>query len=422
MPNPAPFVAPPDGSPSPDAAWHLLQVSARLLLEYNTRAHDVQSIVEQLGRRLGIDLQAIVGYREVTLSGPGGRTSHARIHELRVDVAVSIEIERTLEGVAMGRLGAAEAVDRLHAIEATALRHRRGVVLLLFGLAGSAIACLLQADTGAIVVSGVSSALGLLARQSLGRHAALLFANPFVAGLVGAIIGGLAIRLGWTATPGICLIVPALMVVPGPHLINGVYDVLDNQMPSGTCRLALATGLLVATALGVVLGARLTLGWTPLEAGTSQGLPLTFALDVALAGVAACGFSAFYNAPWRVLWVSLLCGMVGHGVRYASLGQGLTIATATLAGCFVVGLMADLMASRRGLPFSAVAFAGAVPMMPGLFIYQAIAGALRLSTADQPDPALAAATLAHAVTSTLVVAALVLGLVLGARLAVLGRR
>ena len=39
-----------------------------------------------------------------------------------------------------------------------------------------------------------------------------------------------------------------------------------------------------------------------------------------------------------------------------------------------MGLIANLAADRLHLPFSAVAFAGAVPMMPGVFIYQSIAG------------------------------------------------
>ena len=74
-----------------------------------------------------------------------------------------------------------------------------------------------------------------------------------MAGLIGAALGGLAIRHGWTETPGICMVVPALMLVPGPHLINGVYDVLENHVLPGVCRLGLATGILIATATSVGL-------------------------------------------------------------------------------------------------------------------------------------------------------------------------
>jgi uncharacterized membrane protein YjjB (DUF3815 family) len=296
------------------------------------------------------------------------------------------------------------------------------VVAVLFGLAASAIAWLLRADTGAIVVSGVSSGVGLIARQELARRSVILFAQPFAAGLIGAMIGGLAIRLNWTATPGLCLIVPALMLVPGPHLINGVYDVLDNHLQTGVYRLVLATGILIATALGVVLGGWLTLGPATLSTSPSAATPLTLSLDMALAGIAACGFGAFYNAPWRVLWVSILCGAVGHGLRYLCLDH-LSVEISTLVACLAIGLIANVAADRMHLPFSAVAFAGAVPMMPGVFIYQSIAGVIRLSAGGiAADPALAAATLALSSKSAFVVAAMAIGLVVGARLADMAHR
>jgi hypothetical protein len=57
-------------------------------------------------------------------------------------------------------------------------------------------------------------------------------------------------------------------------------------------------------------------------------------------------------------------------------------------------------------------------MMPGVFIYQSIAGAMRLSAAGAAaDPALAAATLALSFQSIFVVGAIALGLMVGARVA-----
>jgi uncharacterized membrane protein YjjB (DUF3815 family) len=302
-------------------------------------------------------------------------------------------------------------------LERLAPRHGRWVVAVLFGLSASAIAWLLRADWGAIAVSGVSSALGVIARQELAKWSVILFAQPFAAGLIGAALGGLAIRQGWTETPGFCLIVPVLMLVPGPQLINGVYDTLENHIQTGVCRLALSTGILIAAALGVVLGGWLTLGPVTLSTSPSEAVPLTLALDAALAGVAACGFGAFYNAPWRVLWVSILCGVVGHGLRYLCLDY-MGVEIATLFACLAIGLIASVAADHLRLPFSAVAFAGAVPMMPGVFIYQSLAGAMRLSAAGtSADPAIAAATLALSFKSVFVVGAIALGLLIGARLA-----
>jgi uncharacterized membrane protein YjjB (DUF3815 family) len=75
-----------------------------------------------------------------------------------------------------------------------------------------------------------------------------------------------------------------------------------------------------------------------------------------LAGVAACGFGAFYNAPWRVLWVSILCGVVGHGLRYLCL-EHLSVEISSLFASLAIGLIASAAAVRMHLPFSAIAFA-----------------------------------------------------------------
>jgi uncharacterized membrane protein YjjP (DUF1212 family) len=410
--------APPPNATAPsEAALRFLQLSARLLLEYNVRSKSLERCIDRIARHVGVNVQTVVGYREVTLALADGRGIHARAPELRINIAVSAGALHIIDELCLDRIGLDEAAKRLETVERLAPRHGRWVVVVLLGLAASAIAWLLRADWGAIGVSAVSSALGLIARQELARRSVILFAQPFAAALIGAALGGLAIRLGWTDTPGLCLIVPALMLVPGPHLINGVYDTLENHMQTGVCRLGLAAGILTATALGVVLGGWLTLGLAAVSTSPSEAMRLTLPLDMALAGVAACGFGAFYNAPWRVLWVSILCGTVGHGLRYLCLDH-LSVGISTLFACLAIGLIANSAANRLRLPFSAVAFAGAVPMMPGVFIYQSIAGAMRLSGAGTAaDPALAAATLALFCESVFVVGAMALGLLAGARLA-----
>ena len=301
---------------STDAALRLLQLSARLLLEYNARSREIERGIARIARHVGVDVQTLVAYREVALATADGRSLRARAPELRINVAVRVATTRVIDALCLDRIGVDEATRSLEAVERVAPRHPRWVVAVLFGLAASAIAWLLRADAGAIVVSGLCAALALLARQQVARLPVLAFTPPFAAALVGAALGGLAIRLGWTDTPGLCLIVPALMLVPGPHLINGVHDMLENHMQTGICRLGLAVAILTAAALGVVLGGWLTLGQATLSTSPSEAIRLTLPLDAALAGVAACGFAAFYNAPWRVLWVSSVCGMVGHGLRY----------------------------------------------------------------------------------------------------------
>jgi uncharacterized membrane protein YjjP (DUF1212 family) len=399
------------------AALRFLQLSARLLVEYNVRSKSLERCIDRIARHLGVTVQTVAGYREVTLVLADGRSFYARVPELRINVAVIADTLHVLDDLCLDRIRLDEATRRLETLERLAPRHGRWVVVALFGLAASAIACLLRADGAAIVVSGVSSAVGLIARQELAKLRLVPFAQPFSAGLIGAAIGGVAIRLGWTETPGLCVIVPALMLVPGPHLINSAHDFLENFIQTGLCRLGLALGILTATALGVVLGGWLVLGPMTLSTSPSPAMELTLGLTVFAAGVAACGFGAVFNAPWRVLWVSILCGVVGHGLRYVCLEHS-SVEFSTLVACLAIGVIASAAADRMRLPFPAIAFAGAVPMMPGVFIYQSLAGAMRLSVAGTAaDPALAAVTLALAGKAMFIVGAMVTGLLVGDRLA-----
>jgi uncharacterized membrane protein YjjP (DUF1212 family) len=372
--------------------------------------------LDRLAAYLDVPVSIAVGYREVTLGAPDGRVLRADAPQLRINVAVSVETLRAFDDLCAGRLDIDGATRRLASVERTAPRHRRWVVAVMLGLAASSLAALLAADRGAIAASGVSTTLGLIARQELAKRAAMLLTGPFAAGLIGALVGSLAIRLKWTVTPNICLLVPALMLVPGPHLINSIHDVWENQIQAGLCRLCLAAAIVFAAALGVVAGAWPAFGAISEGGAGSDQSAITLPVAIGLAGVAACGFGTFYNSPWRVVAVSIVCGMVGHGVRAVILSSGASLAIASLVACLAIGIMAGLTSHRMRLPFASVAFAGAVPMMPGVLIYQSIAGALRLSAGGMnADPSLAIATLSPFLRAAFAVAAMTIGLVAGAR-------
>jgi uncharacterized membrane protein YjjB (DUF3815 family) len=190
-------------------------------------------------------------------------------------------------------------------------------------------------------------------------------------------------------------------------------------------RLWLAAGILLASALGVVLGVELTVP-APLFPEQGAGAAhLNLISDMALAGVVTCGFAVFYNTPWRHLWMAAAGGMAGHGLRFLALDAGCRLEAATFLGGLTVGAVSAWMARSSKTPVAVIAFAGAVTMIPGLSLYRALAGALQLARqAGSADPGTVAATLGNAFQGCLVVSALALGLILGARvvLALAGER
>jgi uncharacterized membrane protein YjjP (DUF1212 family) len=395
----------------------LLAHAGRLLLEYNESAAAIHRTLAATAAALTDEpCHVAVYYGSVTVSVGGDPPLLMPVRELRYNTALQARVRTILDRVCAGDLEPAAALDRLGRVESETPRHPPWVGVVALGVAAAALARLLGADFAAVAVSGLSTGLGLLARQQLGRWHFSLLTLPAVAALIGAVLGGLAIRLGWTRTPELVLVVPALMLVPGPHLINGVMDLIDNYLPMCLARLGLAAGILLASALGIAVGAELTL---PGPLGPESGARadhLNLVTDAVLAGIATCGFAVIYNTPWaQVAWAAA-GGMVGHGLRYLALESGSSQEVATFVGALAVGVVAARIARSAKFPVAGVAFAGAVTMMPGLHIYRALAGARQLARlSGDPDPGLAAWTLGNSFEACLVVSGLVLGLVIGTR-------
>jgi uncharacterized membrane protein YjjP (DUF1212 family) len=403
----------------------LLLQAGRLLLAYNESTGEIHRALTATARALTDETcHIVVSYRGVAVSLAREGPAVEPVSELRYNMAVQARVHAILAQVRRGDLDPSGALSRLSRVEAETPRHSRWLAALLLGAAAAGLAGLLGADVGTAAVAGLAVGLGLLARQELGRRHFSVLALPLTAAFLGAVLGGLAIRLGWVRSPELVLIVPALMLVPGPHLINGLFDLIDNQLPMSLFRLWLAAGILLASALGVVLGVELTVP-APLFPEQGVAAHLNLVSDMALAGVVTCGIAVFYNTPWRHLWMAAAGGMAGHGLRFLALEAGCRLEAATFLGGLMVGAISVGMARSSKTPVAVVAFAGAVTMIPGLSLYRALAGALQLARqAGGADPGTVAATLGNAFQGCLVVSALALGLILGARvvLALAGER
>jgi uncharacterized membrane protein YjjP (DUF1212 family) len=390
----------------------LLLQGGRLLLEYNESTGEIhRELTATAGALTGEACDVVVSYRGLAVSLAGEAPALGPVSELRYNMAVLAQVRTILEQVRRGEVGSVEALARLSKVEADAPRHSRWLAVLFLGAAAAGLAAILGAGPGDAAVVWVAAGLGLLVRQELGRRHFSLLALPLSAAFVGAVLGGLAIRLGWAESPELVLIVPALMLVPGPHLINGLFDLIDNHLPMSLARLGLAAGVLLASGLGVAVGVELTLPDSPTQGAARTG-PLNLVLDMALAGVVTCGFAVFYNTPWAQVWMAAVGGMAGHGVRFLALELGCGLEAATFLGGLMVGAVSAWMARAGKLPVAVVAFAGAVTLMPGLHIYRALAGALQL--ARQPEQAVGELP-GTGLQACLVVAGLALGTLLGAR-------
>jgi uncharacterized membrane protein YjjP (DUF1212 family) len=395
----------------------LLAYAGRLLLEYNESTGVIHRALAATARALTDEVcHVAVSYGEVVVSLAGGGPILMPVPELRYNTTIQARIHSILNQVRRRELEPAEALAQLRRVEADTPRHSRWLAVLLLGVAAASLAGLLGADAGAVIAAGLAAGLGLVARQELGRHHFNLLTLPLTAAFIGAVLGGLAIQLGWTRTPGLVLIVPSLMLVPGPHLINGLLDLIDNYLPMSIARLGLATGILLASALGIVLGLELTMPGPLLAEPAVQDDHLNVFSDMLLAGIVTCGFAVFYNTAWAQVGMAAVGGMAGHGLRFLALEAGWRLEAATLLGGLAVGVVSAWIVRSNKTPVAVIAFAGAVTMMPGLQIYRALGGALQLARLmNATDLQTIAGTLGNALHACLVVGALALGLLVGTR-------
>src|SRR3954469_16669969 len=106
----------------------------------------------------------------------------------------------------------------------------------------------------AILLVALAAAAGGLLRRWSGALGAGPLVQVFGAALIAGAVGAAATHLHLGASTAVVAICPAMVLVPGPHILNGALDLLDLRVTLGSARLAY--GLLVLTAIsgGLILG------------------------------------------------------------------------------------------------------------------------------------------------------------------------
>jgi len=202
-----------------------------------------------------------------------------------------------------------------------------------------------------------------------------------------------------------------MVLVPGPHLLNGAIDLARTRIALGIARLVYAGLIVLMICAGHLIG--FAVGGAPLSAaGPSAPAPLI--ADVVAAGGAVAAFGTFFSMPWRQLPFPIVAGMLAHAVRWALISfAGANVAIGAFAACILVSVIVAPVADRWHLPFAALAFSAVVSMMPGFFLFQAARGVIDLVSVGPTAPATLLVTIAaNGATAFLVIMAMTLGLIL----------
>lgn len=202
-----------------------------------------------------------------------------------------------------------------------------------------------------------------------------------------------------------------MVLVPGPHILNGAIDLARVRIALGIARLAYAGLIILMICAGLLSG--LAVGGASVPAAVSSA-PVPFGADVIAAGSAVAAFGTFFSMPWRLLPILIAIGMLAHAARWALISlEGAHVAVGALVACILVGIVATPVADRLRLPFPALGFSAVVSMMPGFFMFRAAGALVELVSSGQRAPAdLLPSIVESGTTASLVILAMTFGLIL----------
>lgn len=287
---------------------------------------------------------------------------------------------------------------------------------------GTSLAVIFGAQTiPGLIVIAISCALGGLVRRLLGRVNVGPLAQAFVAAVIAGVVGGVAVQLDFSTPLRLVAVCPAMILVPGPHILNGLIDIARLRIPLGTARLVFAAATLGCIGVGVSIGLGMCGVTLPLE---PAGVAVPLWADVPAAGIAAASFCVYFSAPKRLILWPVVVGMLAHAARWLVMGPGQqSIAIGALVACILVSVVLVPLSRRRGLPFAAVGFASVVALVPGVYIFRTINGLFTLL--QQPataDTAHLLGVASDAATAIAIVVGMMVGLLVPMRILELTQR
>src|SRR6266849_2945887 len=366
----------------------LVLACAHVLHTNGQSTHETVQAAERLGTQLGLRATMIAHWEDLELratDGTGSQVSFERGSPTGMNMARVTSAMSAIENCAVGRPPIGAALENIKAIA-----HASPAPTWLFTLAAAAGAAAMAAIFGAhhlkaVVLIMVSAAAGAVLRRTLARYSANTLLQPFCAALLAGMI-----------------------LVPGPHVLNGAMDLIAARISLGASRLVHAGLIILAISVGLLLGMGILSVSLPVG---EPGRVVSLWLDAIAAGVAVAAFSVFFSTPLPMLGWPVAVGMLAHAMRWSALKAGAGVATGVLVACLLVGGILAPVARRWRMPFAAIGFASVVSMMPGVFLFRMASGLVQLANYSNANFDLLRATIADAMTAIAIILAMSFGVV-----------
>lgn len=404
-----------------DDRYDTLLAATAVLFANGQSTHMTMTAVARLNRGLDLDAVVVPSWPMLTLTAAASRDTvlTAAVSPTSINMRRVASMMAVIDAAQDGPLEHARVAAGV--VEAERQPVSGTVPFVIACATGAAALSVIYGATHplAILLAALAAAAGGGLRRWLGSLGAGPLLQPFAAALLAGALGAVAAHLDLGAAAALVAICPAMVLVPGPHILNGALDLLDLRVALGAARLVF--GLLVLTAIsgGLILG--LHLGGQTLAVNAPTGSAPLF-VDVVAAGVAAASYPVYFSMPWRMIGWPVAAGMLAHGVHWYALSLGASLALAAFAACLIVGALLVPVSHKMRIPFAGIGFAAVVALVPGVFVFRTLAGFVEF--AASPSAQLLAAAAGDLIGASVIVTGMALGLALPMHLhaAVLARR
>lgn len=403
---------------SPGRTPMTLQARSDLILEFARVLHvngqstdETVVAAEQLGDSLGLSIRLIPRWGELQLHAADKTTELVSVEAAD---PTGVDMDRVSSAMlAIGQVSTGKLTPSAAHESIGAIAKAPPAPTWLFTVAAAAGAAALSVlfgvqhlVAGALIV--LSAGAGALLRRFLARYSTNAFLQPLCAALLAGIIGAIAVRYQLSSSLRLIAVCPCMILVPGPHVLNGMIDLIAGRISLGAARLIYAGLIILAICAGLLLGLGF-LGVSLPIGGPGRAVPLWF--DIIAAGVAVAAYSIFFSTPLRMLAWPVAIGMLAHALRWWTLSLGGGAATGALVASLLVGLLLTPVARRFRMPFAAIGFASVVSMMPGVFLFRMASGLVQLGNSANTTLPLLGATIADGMIALTIILAMSFGVV-----------
>ena len=395
-----------------EAALKTTALAATLLFVHGQTTERTVAAAERLGLALGVTVRVLPYWGKLTVGLDGAPVSQiVPAKPLGVDMGRVLAVTTVIDQVCDGTLSAEAAQSALE--PAGRLPPASTPRFTCFAAIGAASLGVIfgTLDAKGLLLIAASAAIGAVVRRWLSGFSNNPLIQPLAATFIAGVVAAAASRLQLSNAIMLVGFCPCMVLVPGPHILNGAIDLARTRIALGIARLAYAGVIVLLICAGGLFGF-MAAGADLAIAGPSPPVPLV--IDVIAAGCAVASFGTFFSMPWRLLAFPIATGMLAHAARWTLISvAGTNAATGALVACMLVSVLVTPIVDRLHLPFAALAFSAVVSLIPGFFLFNAATCLVELVSIGPSAPAaLLTSIAANGATAFLIIMAMTFGLIL----------